>query len=204
MAQVANTIQHHTTWWIVLAIVGSLKGAVNVTVHWKSRKCLGSQPANFYSTFTTDFSFRPPCQRVSQTITFLDKSKTSKQDKHVKFSTTASFLEAQLMDKWNPLDSLKTEESTRAVYVNGTAPALVYTKPCTYIPHLRAVFPTNPLTGITVANCGLQTVLPKTDTRNPLKKSDCFSKIYMYFACIHSIQIRWIRREALYHVHCSM
>ena len=92
-----------------------------------------------YSTFTTDFSFHPPYQRVSQTIAFLDKSKTSKQDKHVKFSTTASFLEAQLMDKYNPLDSLKTEESTRAVYVNGTAPALVYTKPCTYIPHLRAV-----------------------------------------------------------------
>ena len=66
------------------------------------------------------------------------------------------------------------------------------------------VFPTNPLTGITVANCGLQTALTKMDTRNPLKKSDCFSKIYMYFACIHSTQIRWIRTEALYHVHCSM
>ncbi len=61
-----------------------------------------------------------------------------------------------------------------------------------------------PLTGIT------WTVAPNQFYqkwhKNPwwFKKSDCPSKIYMHFACTHSTQIRWIWREALYHVHCSM
>lgn len=154
--------------------------------------------ATLYSTFTTDFSFHPPYQRVSQTIAFLDKSKTSKQDKHVKFSTTASFLEAQLMGQIKSVWLVENGRIHQGRVCKRHSSSLGLYQALYLYTTLEGcdhhVFPTNPLTGITVANCGLQTVLPKMDTRNPLQKSECFSKIYMYF-CMYTFYTNKMNTE---------